>query len=330
MFRLIHSNQSGFTLLEAVMTIGLVSLSLMASFQLYRTTQTSIELTQDRLENTLDNIITEKILERDFFYCKHSLNNLVINDDSDKSFYSYLHDGYCSGSSCSRTFTFDIPEDPGAYSAKEFYVLTEDFKSTAGIVGQTLVQPERAYSSSGTTYTFQSLNYNNTLSALDNSPWTAEQLNLLYSPSYLRNSSDTPGVDPAKMLTYLGFVDGEDLNGTLKKVAPLPTIFSYKDPRTGNNITNEDNFLRNLPGIIGSPTYAFIAPVKLIRYRLRHNVFDAKSRVDLMRGELKSDGTFHERIIGMNVNEVVFSRETISSPAVVYQVSYKIKIREFR
>lgn len=270
---------------------------------------------QAELEDTANNMNMETMLRRDLTNAKHSLNNLSVTDDGNNKFFDYLSSTTCT-SGCARSVKFNLSANEGDFSRSMYFII---INNAAG--EQQLFNPADAYTRG--TLIFNSLNYESNLSVRPNSPWGEEvkekaSLLLIYSP--IEIFSPTSGVSiPGRSLGFMGWVNAANFQGRMLPESIDDGGVSYYDNtdlRTGNKIANEDEFFRVMPYTSGLGSFAFLTPVKVVRYRLKTVKEHGKLVGQLMRAELGSDRIFTEHPVGFNIKSFEFWRETISSPAI--------------
>lgn len=311
---------NGFSLLELLLAAGIGSALLLFTTQFLKDSDSSNKKIQADLEDTADNLNMEALLRKDFTNIKHSLNNLKLKDDKGNNFFDYLSSSTCT-SSCEREIKLELGDTHGSFSKKALYFII--INQAAG--EQQMYNPADAYPKGS--LTFNSLNYNNTLSIRPGSPWNSAvqskpSLMFLYSP--IEVFSPTAGVDsPGRMLSFMGWVNATNFNGSLKAEFINDNgleIYSNDDLRTGLKITSEDLFLKNMPYTSGLGSFSFLTAVKIIRYRLQTVKSGGKFSGQLMRGELNDKKIYEEKPVGFNIKSLAFQRETISSPVIYIKI----------
>lgn len=310
-----HHNK-GFTLPELLIagTIGAAIILFLGQY--LRMTDASNQKVQNDLEDTSDNLNMESILRKDLTNAKHSLNNLNIQDDKGLPFFDYLSSSTCT-SDCTRSIKMEMAKSSGAYSKNSMYFIIINL----GAGDQQIYNPADAYDRG--TLNFNSLNHNNTLAVRQNTPWgnqikSRSVLMFVYSP--IEVFRPVTGITtPGRNLSFLGWAGSGNYMGRL-----IPELisdngnnyYSNDDLRNGKKITSEDAFFKNMPYTTGLGSFAFVASVKVVRYRLKTVLEGGKLTGQLIRGELTDKKIFDERPIGFNIKSLEFSRQTISSPAI--------------
>lgn len=306
-------NIKGFTILELLIAAAVGCGIILFTAQFIKKSGDINEKVQNDLEETSNNLNLESILRKDLTNNKHSLNNLNTKDDQNNNFFDYLSSTNCT-SNCLRSVKFELSAVPDEISKKVLYFIIVN--QNAG--EQQIYNPADAYGRGS--LVFNSLNYNDTLSARQNSLWSdsvkqKSSLIFLYSP--MEVFSPVSGVlAPGRMLSYMGWVGASNFSGTLNREIINDGIYDNDDLRTGKKITSEDAFFKNMPYTVGLGSFAFVTAVKVIRYRFKTILVNGKISGQLLRGEMNSDKIFNEKPIGFNLKSIEFSRQTISSPAI--------------
>lgn len=309
-------NNKGFTLPELLVAGAIGCAVVLLAAQFIKTNESSNKKVQSDLEDTANNLNMEAMLRKDLVNAKHSLNNLNLKDDTGKKFFDYLSSSTCS-SDCSRSIKIGLPEAENAFSSKALYFILIN----PGGGEQQIFNPADAYDRG--TLNFNSLNFNNTLSIRQNTPWGDEvkqrsSLIFVYSP--IEVFTPLKGIsEPGRILSFMGWVGASNFLGRLNAERITDNGVSFyenTDLRTGKLINSEDEFLKVMPYTAGLGSFAFVAPVKIVRYRMQAIKEKGKLIGQLMRAELDGKKVFNERPVGFNIKSVEFRRETISSPAI--------------
>jgi len=306
----------GFSLVELLIAASIGSAVILYLGQFIKINESANEKVMSELEETSDNLNMEAVLRKDLTNAKHSLNNLNIQDDSGRKFFDYLSSSTCT-SNCTRSLKLELGAKAGDYSKRSIYFII----TNNGAGEQQIYNPADAYTRN--TLTFNSLNYQNTLTVRPNSPWNASLktrsiLMFVYSP--IEVFAPVTGIStPGRLLSFMGWAGASNYAGRLIAEPVNDSGLSYydnKDLRTGKLISNEDEFFNTMPYTTGLGSFAFLTSVKIIRYRLLTVSTNGNLSGQLIRGELNANKTFSELPVGFNIKTVEFSRETISSPAI--------------
>lgn len=311
-----NQRNKGFSLPELLIagTIGAAVVLFLGQY--VKITDASNQKVQNDLEDTSDNLNMESILRKDLTNAKHSLNNMRVQDDKGRPFFDYLSSSTCT-SDCTRSIKMEMGAANGSVSKTAMYFIL--INTSAG--DQQIYNPSDAYDRG--TLNFNSLNYKNTLSVRQNSPWGEQirsrpALMFLYSP--IEVFRPVTGITtPGRNLSFMGWAGSGNYIGKLRPELINDGGNSYylnDDLRNGRKINSEDSFFKNMPYTTGLGSFAFLTAVKIVRYRLKTVKEGGKLTGQLLRGELNDKNVFDERPVGFNMKSLEFSRETISSPAI--------------
>lgn len=302
----------GMTLIELLIAGAIGGGVILYLGQFIKINESSNKKVMNEMEEISDNMNMEAVLRKDLTNAKHSLNNLNIQDDNGLKFFDYLSSSTCI-SNCRRSLKMQMVKTSGEYSKNSIYFIIVNNRAGE----QQIYNPSDAYTRN--TLSFNSLNYENTLSVRPNSPWNSSiksksVLMFVYSP--IEVFAPVTGIStPGKNLSYMGWAGASNYEGRLIKDNSM-TYYDNRDLRTGKLVSNEDEFFKVMPYTTGLGSFAFLTAVKVIRYRLLTISKNGRLSGQLIRGELNPNGTFTEIPIGFNIATVEFSRETISSPAI--------------
>ncbi len=309
-------NNKGFSLVELLIAASIGCGVILYLGQFVKINESAHQKVMNELEDTSDNLNMEAVLRKDLTNAKHSLNNLNIQDDNGRKFFDYLSSSTCT-SNCARSLKLELGTKGGDYSKRSIYFIINN----TGAGEQQIYNPADAYTRN--TLSFNSLNYENTLSVRPNSPWdesikTRSVLMFVYSP--IEVFAPVTGIStPGRLLSFMGWAGASNYAGRLIAEPVSDGGLSYydnRDLRTGKLISNEDEFFKTMPYTTGLGSFAFLTAVKIVRYRLLTVSTNGNLSGQLIRGEMNANRTFDERPVGFNIKTVEFSRETISSPAI--------------
>ncbi len=313
---MILNRNHGFSLIEVLIASGISIGIILYLNQYIKINQASNTRIMSNMENTSDRLNMEAIFKKDLTASKYSLNNLNTKADEGLNFFDYLSNFSCTNN-CKRSLKLEINESTKERTKKSVYFIIADTDSGE----QQIYNPTEAYVKN--TLDFKSLNNQNTLALREKSPWNdsikkESVLIMIYSPNEVFNSQYGPDT-PGKFLSYMGWAGSNNYDGILNAETisdGQTSIYDNRDPRSGNSITSEDQFFKEMPYTVGLGSFVFLTAVKVIRYQLVATTNRGRISGQLMRGELKADKTFTEIPIGFNLKKVEFYRETISSPAI--------------
>lgn len=310
----------GFSLIELLVAGSVGAALVLFMAQYLKINDTSNRKIQSDLEDTSDNLNMEVVLRKDLTNAQHSLNNMNVTDDNGSNFFDYLSSSSCT-TNCSRSIKIQAGSKAGEISKKSLYFII--INSGAG--DQQIYNPSDAYEKG--TLNFKSLNQGYNLSIRPSSPWNdnikvRSTLMFLYSP--IEIFSPSLGISaPGRMMSFMGWAGANNYTGTLDPESIYDngkTYYKNDDLRTNGKINNEDKFFQNMPYTTGLGSFAFLTPVKVVRYRLMTVAVSGKLTGQLLRGVMNEKHIFDEKPVGFNIKSLEFSRPTISSPGIYIKI----------
>lgn len=312
-----NKNNKGFTLLEVMIAtalIGMVGL-ILASF-LEFAGKSSKKVT-DELSVLQDVLTLERVLLRDLKSAGSSFNAMKIKDDRGRLFFDLVTDN--------QDLTDKGPRDFTLKKGKNYFDLiveSDKFRSmiyspaTAYNVGAQPTNPMVA-----ATLSFVSLNRNGIvrLTTQDTGNlWEAGNILMLDSPSTFRQVTPS-GLDyskPARSPIYLGYLRNSNSN----MLANLGTygIYDTSHPLKPNlNISSEDIFLRNVPGVGGGNPLVRLRKVQIVRYYLKDTEDGKLSIYKSMFDGAKFSGDI---LLAKGVKGLSFHRKKATEPLIEFKV----------
>lgn len=265
-------NQKGFTAIEIMIGIGLVAMLtlIIVSTQVFLA-KDRMNL-QNKLEESIDTNLAERILFRDFNGLEPSYNNLILRDDHGNNFFDYYPDVPVSALSkrADRELTLKL-----SGKIKEFVVFVHDQKAGPMInydpVAAYDVGPAPADFNQSATLRFKGLNKNKWVSKLysaNSNFWTAGRVLMLDTPARLRPLNSSGNVDmatPPRSPLFVGVISGDSLSVNTS----LSSFVNTTNPLTGGKITSVDAFLRQVPSVGGGQSVVRLRPIKAVKYYLK-------------------------------------------------------------
>lgn len=275
MMKKISLNQNGMTMIEVAISTGLVAmLAVMLSSAQLIVAKSQIKMV-DKLEDSTDRAVAEKVIFKDFTGMDPSYNNLRLTDDAGRNFYDFYPDvPAVELGVVKRGITMSMSQLP----SKEFIIMTQD-----AALGPMLVYDPVAAYTMGPTPTSWNASASLTWAGLNNAAWIVSKranfwvnntLLMMDSPAKVRplsgnnvNMQVTP-----RSSTFVGIVtgaSGSSPGGSLNK-APVNLVnnLNYTHPETGADIANPDVFLRTVPSVGGGQPLVRIRAVRFIKYYL--------------------------------------------------------------
>lgn len=323
--------ENGFTLPEMMIVVAVSGALILGGIKFFANKNSETTKIQTAMESTLDGLNFEALLRKEISEAKYSYNALLVKDDNNKIFFDYFPEGKCTNN-CSRVITLKA-STKAAEPSKEIYFIVKDSSSAV----EQLYDPQDAYNYSAkksdddSNLTFVSLNNNGYLALKKFTPWelTAqikERLIFLYSPYLTYAPSAKFGQDIGKMVQYLGWLSEKNLSGRLVSETiktSMGDIFNNQDLRYGDVINSEDKMLRRVPYTSGLGVFVLVAPVKVIRFRIKSEAINGKIWGTLYKGTLLSNKTFFESVLASKVEQVQFKRDTISNGSIDTIIKYQ-------
>jgi hypothetical protein len=351
---------NGISMVELLIASAIAAFLVMIALQLQKVSQKEMVTAVKEVENTAENLLTEKVIFNDIIDSIYSFNGLILQPEeptaATKSFFDYQGLSRCVPSvttECARTYSLNRnPTLQG--KSKYFYLLVIDH----GVKGspsfdKIIYDPRDAYlldaggnivftefpAGSGIYQTtWKGLNNNNKYSAMPKSPFITGQLLILHTNAPMVVGS------VAYTLDYLGWV--EDINVSKKPLlkrekiindnpaAPNPFIFRITDPRpdaayAGKDMASEKYVLDKMPSVPGISSLLSIQGVKVVRYYLKTTSNareNGQQDNELIRGELAlpseatTPPTYKERVVGHGIKQLIFTRDNISNPMIGFKL----------
>ncbi len=313
-------NQKGFTLIESLVALGLMSLVFAISgYQMYKMNEMKQKaITQAENITTMsfsENFIWDKLRTVGVGY-----NVLNVLDSGGRNFFDFNSDvpeSFIPAATRGRRIV--MSREPGGIT--DLFLMNYDFdlSSTA------LYEPAAAYSISEnsptttSTFTYSGINSNGSIKARIGAGWAPGKLFLMINPVPLRATNAAGLVnmaDPSRPMVFLGRVTANEADLTLES---LPFV-RRNDPRNlTNQILTPDQFFRNLPLAAGSAPLVEIIPVKIIRFWLEANPKKPSASI-LYYGNFENGTTVGRFVLSDDVSSLIFERSSITSRLIAAQV----------
>lgn len=312
---------NGFTAIELVMGIGVVAIltTVIITTQLM-VTKEQMSL-QNKLEESIDTNLAERIVFRDLSNIDASYNNLKMKDDAGLGFFDFYPDVPASSlpSQLSRQVSLRLG------GKTEFYLLVQD--QNAGALMN--YDPTAAYDigpipkdfNTSASLVFQGLNKNSWIERQRPEFWKKGRLLMLDTPARLRPLKVDGFVDmtiPPRSPVFVGSVNGVQLNidGTVK------AMLNLTDPETGDEITNADEFLRRAPSLGGGQPLIRLRAVRLIKYYLeKENRSGRLVKAANLYKTVYENGEWSEPfLLADNVEEFQMRRDSVLKRMIYFKV----------
>ena len=244
--------ESGFTLSELVIGIGILSLVVAMTLATQHQIDQKMRAIDNQIENKIDALGGERVLLYDLQDANLSFNNITILDNNLKSFFDYIPELPINSavSEPERKLTLSLT---GSVSRAEIIVIADDLKAGPNLV----YDPVEAYNigtlptniNSGSALTFQSVNKNNYIKVQRPNFWIDRRVLFFDTTSRVRplTVSATAEINmniPPRSSFYVGTVDvgTNSINGIIL----LAPYLKLDHPETGDLIDSVDTFLRTV------------------------------------------------------------------------------------
>ncbi len=305
---------AGFSLLEILVAGGLAGgLALTMGYVISMVEKQKIQ-TQKSGEALSDTLLAKKMISMDLSHCGASYNVARVADDSGTgSLFDFIPDRPCKVSdtisSCKRQFTLKeggtlwfLLSAVASINSKQQPAVFDP--AAADINGDDHVTDDEA------------AKYLKGLDAYPKSGFL-----LFYSPVFLRaQSNELPSI-----LFYLGQITSSGLpkaNVQYQNGSQLIQLLNFVHPTNPLiQISTLDLMMTHLPMAGGPVTITLVKPVKLVRYQILKGVLSRGEATDLTNPEQPKIGL--QFTLAPNVEKVVFSRDSLSSPVLSFSVKFK-------
>lgn len=338
-------HNSGFTLVELVVSLAVFSVIMFAAFQFFQTFSKQQNQNFQNIKQDLEAIVLERAVRLAVVNMHPSYNLITVLDDNGNNFFDYLPDSMCQ-QNCERSITLS------ANSTSRFFPMLQTLNN---ISAPRLYTPQFAYNIGTNNNLNQagSLNFagiNKTVQAtnrgylealfkkdgapnenyLSAPPGDPLQYKLLLFTSLVEMRDMAAGSAFPRKSAYLGRFNSDNFNITATNPDNLFTLSHPQDPSVVfNDIPNGtvgspsfgvngiDRFLRTVPPVGGVNAMAKVSVVGLKRYFFQEGVGSQESRI------LQQDWSAEENRwevpgfeIGVGIESLTFRRRSISSPVI--------------
>ena len=319
----------GFTLVEIILAVVVTGFLSLMALQLLSQMKTQEKTVTQKIEKNAGIELAQQIIRRDVQSVTPSFNIFTNFENSDRhpnqSFFDFLEDDVCNETdpSCRR----EVILTPGQGS---FILLTRAVQSVSG--PPVFYDPARAYNitkdpSGKTVLNFVSLNKDHYLTQeLGVQFFNPNQLILLQAPMSFVPPDGVPPHTPSKIVSFLASVKNAlNVERVIVKldngIDLIPTRHpSCKNSQSKQNldITSVDLFLRCLPPVSSSSSFALLSPVQLVKYEIKKS--------QLVRYVWDGSGFPSQGVVlAERVSSVSFLRNNISSTLVSFNVNIDTK-----
>ena len=352
-------NYLGFTLVEFVVSLGVMSIAILAVVQLSGFADKKTKSVTEEIQLQILQLGAEKFINSDLVKSFGGFNYLNIKDDNNKSFYSYSKDFLCNEPGCEREITLKLNENE-TISNKFFYLITLKGKGGEKLVYE--VDPTTVFESD----VYRNMNDKSNPATdfsktnIPYSPWQSDRLLLLNSNISMYDcfsgvngqgsgscifTCNLPLVNCNRSIKrkfkMLGIVNSSEEELRHYEVSGVADLFNSKykvcrqnssggcgNPVTfggGNNFTSKE-YYKSLPYLPGFNNNTYFQPVELVRYVLKRNSPSKSNKnTKLVRETATLSGgrlkftSSFTVLIGLE--SVVFKRKNVSTPSISFKIN---------
>lgn len=308
------TKKNGFTLIEMMMALGIVSVVLMAVMFTLNFFWAKANSLEGKVSSHLDLSVIEKFMFKDLSSAALSLGNINLTlPNSSAGFfdlYSQTPSALIPKNLRTRSYSLDVTTGGGSI---EFIVTLGRSQDVSNSGLATYFDPMQAYGGPPLTYigldqkSFFTKHYPTLYGGgnhfLFYSPATiASQCGLSYCPSYY--------------YTIMGYPSGGQF-----VIDSMDGAFNHKHPLYQNiQISDMDNWFRYCPTIGGASCTVMVVPVNVIRYRL---VPDGNGSGYLYRAVKNGNSYQGETLIAKDINRITFLRPDVTNALIQFNVVLK-------
>lgn len=327
----IKLNQRGVTLVEMVVTLGVVGILGLIIVNVSRYAERQAKIQIEDVQTMIAKLGASKIMTRDLANSTPSFNYINLEDDltegTPRPFFVYAKNEYCQETAsniCKREYKLTIPD--GQTNSKPFFIIT-----IRGYNGERLKFPiaiETDVFSSTAPYGYLGLNHTDhkiTRNEVPDSPWMKDRLMILSSNNdyydcfnKVKTMGNTPCGPTVTCLTpgtcdyvakrefkMLGIVRANEADMDFRPVKDRATLLktnynicSVNDSmgcagtNITANITSSETLFKKMPFSPGLDNGASLSPVELIRYHLERPAPNSPDhQIRLFRSMASLDGS---------------------------------------
>jgi len=315
------TKKNGYTLIEMMLALGIVSVVLMAVIFTLNFFWSKANSLEGKVSSHLDLSVLEKFLFKDLNSAAFSLGNInLMQSNPPVNFFDLYSQTPVSLIPCSnpngpnclqkRSYALDVASGGGSI---EFIVTlgrSQDI-SNAGLA--TYFDPMQAYT--GPPLTYVSLDRKGFFTKHYPTLYGAGNHFLFYSPATIASKCGQTYC-PSYYYTIMGYPSGgqfiiDSMNAAYNHTHPLyPSI----------QITDMDNWFRYCPTIGGASCTVMVVPVNVIRYRLAP---DGNGSGMLYRAVKSGNSYQGETLIAKDINRITFLRPDVTNALIQFTVVLK-------
>lgn len=309
-----RTNKKGFSLIEVMISIGVLMFVLFVFVAVLETFQRKNSSAEGQVQYRMDLSLIERVVFSDLNWSFPSIGNLNLRGTDNREFFQY-YGGVPVGRIPAAARTRELILTPTNNRVLEF--ITEDPK--AG--DRRYFQPAQAYTFTLNLFTISPLTYASVNQArffTDSYPahWGAGGHFVFYAPAPLKDLISGGANPPVRFYSTLGYASGADVS-----VDTLGGNLKTAHPHLRENVASMDGFLRLIPTLGGAMSQLVVVPVQVIRYRLLPDPQSGTGR--LMRSVRNGLNYGNEVFLGGGIERIVFSRPDVTARRIEFHVQLK-------
>ncbi len=307
-------NKRGFSLVEVMISIGVLMFVLFIFIAVLETFQRKNTSAEGQTQYRIDLSIVERIVFDDLNWSFPSIGNLNLTGTDNREFFQYFGgvpvERIAPGArtremvltpTVSRVFEF-IAEDPKLGDRRYFHP-AQAYNYTLNLFG---VAP----------LNYAGVNLGGFFTDYYAAHWNARGHFMFYAPSPLKDIVVGGTNPPVRFYSLLGHANGNDL-----LLDTVDNLLKTAHPHIRENITSVDAFLRLIPTLGGAMSQLVVVPVRVIRYRLIPDPQSGAGR--LVRSVREGTAWGQDVFLGGGIERIVFTRPDITARRVEFQVQLK-------
>ena len=309
------NNNRGFSLMEILVSLGIVMFILMTLVAVLDQFQRKTLSAEGQAQFRLDLAVLERVLFDELNWSFPSIGNLNVRGTGNREFFEYFGGvpvGRIPAGLRTREFVLDL-NNPN----RTFEFVTEDKR--AG--DRRYFHPAQAYQFTLDVFnpsplTYSGVNQARFFTTNFATHWTANGHFVFYAPAPVRDLSANATLRPVRFYSMRSSGDGTDLRPDL-----LSNQWKRRHPQLNTDINSLDQFLRLIPTLGGAMSQLVVVPVKVVRYRL---VPDPRTRSGRLMKSIRQGGTYGQEIlVGEGIDRLVFTRPDVTANRIEFQVNLK-------
>lgn len=308
------TKKNGYTLIEMMMALGIVSVVLMAVIFTLNFFWSKANSLEGKVSSHLDLAVLEKFLFKDLNSAAFSLGNITkMQSNPSANFfdlYSQIPISLIPKNLQTRSFTLDSATGGGSIEFITTLGRSQDI-TNSGLASY--FDPTQAYS--GPPLSYAGLDHKSFFTKHYPSLYGAGNHFLFYSPATIASNCGL-SYCPSYYYTIMGFPSGGQF-----VIDSMDGAYNHRHPLYANiQITDMDNWFRYCPTIGGASCTVIVVPVNVIRYRLAP---DGSGSGNLYRSVKNGNSYQGETLIAKDINRITFLRPDVTNALIQFNVVLK-------